>query len=311
MNIEKIHNRFLSSRVLLFITAFAFVAVRLYPIYNQWNNLSAWGNLLVQIGIAFILLHLNHTFNIIQNRTFLPALFYLLFIGGNPVFNYSDLNGSIAALCFVLCYYFLFDSYQKPRSQINALNISLLLSLGSLFQAQLLFFFPVIWIGFYHFHCFNTRMFFANLTGIVIVYLGIFTWSLFQGDKNIFLSLLPQFETLFVIHKPDLTLPEWITCGFIFFVYFIIGLNLFLLNISERIWTISVLRYFYFSAFITFIFLFLQSEYKSTWGLINSAPVAFLTGHFFSNSSKKLVYYSLLAFFSFFVGIGIIQHIGS
>jgi hypothetical protein len=307
MNINKIHKQLLSSRLLFFIVVFVIIIERLYPIGNQWNNPSFWGSLLIQVGIAFFLLQLDHIFNIIQVRTFLPALFYLLFTG-NPCCFY-DLKGSIAALCVVLSYYFLFDSYQKPKSQINAMNISILLTLGSLLWTPLLFLLPIFWIGFYWFQSLNARVFFASLTGFVTVYLFIFTWSILQGDKTIFLSLLPQFDTLFAIHNPDLTFLEWIVCGVILFIYSVIGLYLFFFNISERIWTISVLKYLYFSTFIYFIFYFLQSEYKSTWGLIYSIPLAILTGHFFSSSNKKIFFYLLLIFLFFFVGIGFFQHI--
>ena len=308
MNIEKIHKLFLSNKLLLFTTVFAFIATRLYPIDNRWDDLSLWCIMLIQIGIAFFLLQLNHTFNIIQGRTFLPALFYLLFIGVNPIF-YNDLKGSFAALCLVLCFYCLFASSQNPQSQINALNISLLLVLGSLLWTPLLIFFPVFWRGFYRFQCFNARVFFASLIGFVIVYLSIFTLSIFQGDKNIFFSLLPQFDTLFIIQKPNFTILEWVTWGFLLLSCIVIGIYLYMLNISEKIWTISVLTYFFFTSFVIFIFFFLQSEYKSTWGLINSIPVAFLTGYFFSRSNK-IIQYLLFLFFLFFIGIGIAQHIG-
>ncbi|MCL1933103.1 MAG: hypothetical protein FWF53_04725 [Candidatus Azobacteroides sp.] len=310
MNIGKIHKQFLSSKLLLSVIVFVFVAVRLYPAYDQLDDIRLWSCLLIQIGIAFFLLQLNHTFNIFQQHTFLPALFYLLFVGGNPDFYY-DLKGSIAALCFVLSYYFLFDSYQKPQSQANALNISLLLVLGSLLWTPLLFLFPVFWIGFYRFQSFNARVFFAGLIGFATVYLFIFAWSIYQGDKDIFLSFLSQFKTLFVVHKPDLTILEWVICGVLLLFGFIIGIYQFFFNISERVWTISVLGYFYLSSFLFFIFLFLQSEYKSTWWLINYVPIAFLAGHFFSRSNKRSVHYLLLLFFLFFVGIGIAQYMGS
>ena len=306
MNIGKIHKLFLLNKLLLFTIVAAFIAVRLYSTDNQWINLFLWGSMVIQIGIAFFLLLLNHTFNIIQIRTFLPAIFYLLFTGINPVFYY-DLKGSVAALCFVLCYHSLFISHQKPLSQNNALNISLLLVLGSLLWSPLLFFFPVIWIGFHRFQCFNVRIFFANLSGFVIVYLFIFTLSIFQGDENIFFSLLPRSDTLFIFQKPELTILEWIYWGLLFFSYLIIGLYLYIFDISERVWTISTLKYFYFSAFISFIFFILQSEYKSTWGLIASIPVAFLCGHFFSHTNKRSIHYMLLIFFLLFIGIGIAQ----
>jgi len=308
MKIERIHKQLLSSRLLLFTIVFAFIVTRLYYIHNQWDNTILLSCLLIQIGIAFFLLQLNHIFNIIQERTFLPASFYLLFAGCYPDFCY-DIKGSVAALCVVLCCYFLFKSYQKPKSQAYAMNISLLLVLGSLFWTPLLLFFPIIWIGFYHFQSLNARVFFASLTGFIIVYLFIFTWSLYQGDKNIFLSFLPQIPTLFVIHKPDLTLFEWLTCGFLLFIYLMIGINLFFFNISERRWVIAILSYFFVSSFIIFIFLLLQNEYKSSWGLIIYIPITFLMSHFFSRTNNRGIQYLLILFFLFFVGIGIIQHV--
>ena len=310
MSIGKIHKLFVSNRLLLFTFVVAFIAVRLYSADGQWNNPSLWCSTLIQITIAFFLLQINHIFNIIHVNTFLPASFFLLFTGINPVFYY-DLKGSIAAFCFALCYYFLFTSYQNPQSQIKALNISLLLVLGSLLWSPLLFFFPVFWFGFHIFKCFNVRVFFANLTGFVVVYLFIFTISLFLEDKNIFFSLLPQPEKLFIFHEPDLSVFEWITWGLLFLSYLIIGLYLYVFNISERVWTISLLSYFYFSAFISFIFLFLQSEYKSSWGLIISIPIAFLAGHFFSRSNKRSTHYLLLLLFLSLIGIGIAQYISA
>ena len=310
MNIENIYKQFLTSKLILFTIVFAFIAVRFFPISSQWNNLSFWGCLFIQIGIAFFLLQLNQTHSIIQGYTLLPALFYLLFIGINPVFYY-DIKGSIAALCFVLCCYFLFDSFQKPESQVNALNISLLLVLGSLLWTPLLFLFIILWIGFYHFQCFNVRVFFASLAGFIIVYLFIFTFSIFQGDKNIFLSLLPQIDTLFSFQKPHLTIFDWITCGFILLIYFIVGVNLFLSDISERVWTVSVLSYFYISSSILFLFFILQTGYQSSWGLICYIPITFLFTHFFSHSNKQGMHYLLLLFFILFIGIGVFQHISA
>jgi len=310
MSFEKIHKLFLSNRLLLFTIVIAFVAVRLYSEYSHWDNLSLWGSLLVQIVIAFSLLKINDTFNIIQIRTFLPVIFYLLFTGINPVFYY-DLKGSIAAFCFVLCYHCLFVSYQKPESQINALNISLLLVLGSLLWSPLLFLFPVFWRGFHHFQCFNTRMFFANLTGFVIVYLFIFSLSIFQGDANIFFTLLPKPDILLVFQKPDFTTLEWLVLGCLLITFLIIGLYLYIIDISERVWSITTLKYFYFTAFVSLIFLFVQSEYKSTWGLIAYIPISFLCGHAFSRLNKRGIQYLLLLLFLFFFGIGIAQHIGT
>ena len=308
MIVEKIHKQLVSSRLLLCVILLAFIFLRLYPLEDNWDNLSLWGSLSIQIGIAFFLLYLNHKFGIIQGYTLLPAFFYLLFVGINPVFS-DELKGSIAALCFILCYYFLFNSYQNPESQVNALNISLLLVLGSLVWTPLLFFFPLFWIGFRQFQCFNARVFFSSLTGFIIVYLFIFTYSVYKGEKDIILYLLPQLDSIFFFQKPDLTLIDWINYGFLLFIYFIIGIYLFLFDISERLWTITTLSYFYLSSFFIFVFFFLQTGYKSTWGLIIYIPLAFLCGHSFSSPNKRIIQFSFLFFIVFFIVIGVAQNI--
>ena len=309
MIIDKIHKLFSSNKLFLFIFVIVFILMRLYSPDTQWNNSSLWGCLVIQILIAFYLLHINQTYNIIQSHTFLPALFYLLFIGSNPIYFY-DMKGSIAALCFVLCFNSLFDSYQKPESQVNALNISLLLVLGSLLWSPLLFFIPVIWIGFHNFQCFNIRVFFASLMGFVIVYLIIFTLSLLLDNEDIFFSLLPHFESLIIFQRPDFTILEWSTWGFLLVSVIIIGIYLYMFNISERVWTVSTLNYFYLSAFISFVFLLIQSEYKSSWGLIVYIPTAFLCGYAFSRSNKRFMQLLLLLFFTILFGIVIAQHSG-
>jgi hypothetical protein len=308
MSIEKIHKACLSSRFLLFTVLLAFVAVRLYHAGSDSANPYLWSSMLIQIGIALLLLHTNHVFNIIQKRSFLPALFYMLFTGTNPAFFY-DWKGSIAALCFILCNYFLFDSYQKSESQINSLNISLLLILGSFLWAPLLFFFPFFWYGFYHFRCLNRRVFLANLLGFVVIFLFLFTISLFLESKAFFLSFLPSLNELLIVRIPDLTLVEWIICGFMLFFYILFGFNLFLFDISEKIRTISILNYFYFLSFVLLVFFLLQSEYKSCWAMLLYIPAALLSAYFFSRSNKRVVHYLMLLFMLFFIGTGVWQYI--
>ncbi|GHT85206.1 hypothetical protein FACS189420_6840 [Bacteroidia bacterium] len=307
MSIDKIHKAFVSGKAVFFIILLGFIASRLYDANGDWDNPSLWGGTIIQIGIALLLLQLNHVFTIIRSRTLLPALFYLTFTACSLPFT-SDLTGSIAALCVVLSCFFLFHAYQEPESQIYALNMGILLTLGSLLWPQLLFFFPVFWYGFYHFRSLNFRVFLASITGIMAVYLFILAWSVYAEDWGVFLSFLPDFHELFSVQKPDFTLPEWIILCFTLLVYIFAGFNLFVSDLSEKIRTVSILRYLYFSSFIIFAPFLLQSENKSHWTLIIFIPVALLFSHFFTLSNKKLVKYGMLICFFFFWGMYIRQH---
>jgi hypothetical protein len=218
---------------------------------------------LIQIGTAFFLLRFNYIFSIIRRRTFLPVFFYLILVCCFSEF-YLDWKGSLAALLMMVNYVFLFSAYQKPDSQLNALNISLILVLGSFFWPPFLIFFPILWIGFYWFHSLNLRVFLAGIIGFIVIYLFIFAWCVFQNDwennLTIFRSFFPAFKEIFPVHKLNLSNYEWISFCLILLTHIIAGLSLFVVGISEKVKTVSHLKYLYILSFIIFALSLVQSE---------------------------------------------------
>ncbi|MDR1632939.1 MAG: hypothetical protein LBR97_08725 [Dysgonamonadaceae bacterium] len=303
MNINKIHKTFVSSRVVFFACVFVFLVFRLQ---GDWSEVNLWVCTMLQISIALFLLPLNNFFSMIRRRTLLPAIFYLILTGWNPIFNY-DLNGSIATLLIMLNYLFLFNAYQKSDSQLNAFNISLILVLCSFFQPQLLLFLPIFWIGFYWFRSFNLRVFLASLTGIVAVYWIIFAWSIYWDDWRIFLVTLPKPGKIFFVSELHLSDFELISFGVILLVLIFAGLNLFVLSISEKVKTISFLKYMYVSSFIFLFLAFVQSEYRSYWESVSYIPVSLILAHYFTLTNKLYAKILMLLFIFLLLALGGIQ----
>jgi len=292
ISIKKVHETFVSNWIAFVASVCVVLAFRFW---SDWSNFTLWGNTLVQIGIAFFLLQLDHIFTIIRRRTLLPMLFYIILVGCNPIFDFS-LRSSLAALLMMVNYLFLFQTYQKPDSQLNALNISLILVLGSLFWPQYLLFFPIFWVGFYRFHSFNFRVFLASLIGIFVVYLFVFAWGIYQNDWQMFFSFLPKPEEIFSISKPNISDYEWISLGVILFTYIFAGFNLFIVSISENIKTISFLKYLYVSSFFIYAMSFVQSEYRSYWESIAYISIALVLAHYFTLTNKLYVKILMLIF---------------
>jgi hypothetical protein len=303
VSIDKIHKAFVSGWVAFIACVLVFLAFRSH---GDWNNPGLYGVTAIQIAIALFLLSLNNIFSIIRRRTLLPALFYLVLVGWNPIFNY-DWNSGIVTLLIMVNYLFLFYAYQKPNSQLNALNISLILVLGSFFRPQLLLFFPIFWIGFYWFQSFNLRVFLASLTGIVAVYLIIFAWSIYQDDWQMFLAAIPKPEEIFFAGEPHLPNYEWIGFGIILFVLIFAGLNLFVLSISEKVRTVSFLKYMYVSSFIFLFLAFVQSEYRSCWESIAYIPISLILAHYFTLANKLYIKILMLLFIFSLLALGGLQ----
>ncbi|MDR2621926.1 MAG: hypothetical protein LBC48_05010 [Dysgonamonadaceae bacterium] len=307
MKISNIHKAFVSNWVVFIACILAFLVFRLQ---EDWSNPNFGVITLIQVGIALFLLQLNNIFSIIRHRTLLPALFYLLLAGCNPVSN-LDWKSGLVVLLMMVNYLFLFHAYQKPNSQLNALNISLILVLGSFLRPQLLLFFPVFWFGFYWFRSFNLRVFLASLIGIIIVYLIIFAWSIYQDDWQMFLLYLPKPEEIFFVYEPNLSNYELVNLGTVLFVYIFAGYNLYVSGISERIRTVSLLKYMYIFSFLILFMAFVQPEYRSFWELIAYISIAMVLAHYFTLTNKLSIKILMLIFIFGLSILGFLQHLST
>jgi hypothetical protein len=275
------------------ICIFTFFVSRLSAGGGDWSAPALWITALIQVGIALSLLLWNNTFSIIHRRTLLPALFYLLFAGCSPIFNF-DWKSSLAVLLVIVNYLFLFQSYHKPDSQLNALNISLVLVLGSFLRPQMLLFFPLFWCGFFRFRSFNLRVFLASLTGIFALVLCI--WIIYLNDRLAFPFVLPQPEEIFHISKPVLTVYEWINLATVLSIYIFAGYKLYTFDVSEKIRTIIYLKYLYFSTFFMLFMALSQPEYRSFWELTAYLPISIVFAHYFTLTGKLPVKILMLLF---------------
>jgi hypothetical protein len=302
MKIEDIHKYFVTGRFAFWGAIIVFIALRL-PGSGNGFTLSWWISLIVQLGIALLLLQLIHSFAIIRHRSLLPAFFYLLFTGTNSTFFYDPV-GSISSLLIVFCFFFLFDSYNNTQSQQNAFNISVLLTVGSLYWAPMLFLFLLFWAGMLQFRSLNLKTFIASFLGFVIVYLFLFTWSVYKDDWSIFLNYINRYKAIvdtqyWGVRSVHPT--EWIRGGFIVILFFLSMWRILVSGISEKVRVRTFLDYLFIFPLIIFILVFFQNEGKKEWILISFVPVSLLIAHFFTFTFKNWASWLFLFTILFFL----------
>jgi hypothetical protein len=96
--------------------------------------------------MSFLLVNFNTTVFFINERTFLPALIYVLFSGLFP--HCEALNPALpAALFLMLAIRRILEAYRKNGTAFNFFDASLLISTGSLFYANLIWFALLVIIG--------------------------------------------------------------------------------------------------------------------------------------------------------------------
>ncbi|GMO33817.1 MAG: hypothetical protein Pg6B_04180 [Candidatus Azobacteroides pseudotrichonymphae] len=293
LDIARIHRVFTANWVITFFSVLAFVGLRLLG-SRDWYSIQYWIPAIIQMGIALLLLFLSQTYGIIRQKSLLPAFFYLLFVGTNPLL-FGNLSGSISTILVIACFFFLFATYQNSLPQIYAFNIAIFITLGSLYWFPLLFFLPLFCYGMYLLRSLNFRSFFALFLGVFVVYMFLWTSNIIsENNLSVFFKRFFAFDDLQIIWTFSLGLQKRIICSFWIIFLFLSGLKIFLFDISEKIRTIMILRYLWVLSCILCVLFLTQSQWEGEWLLILYSSVSLLISYFFAPLKKKIVLWFLL-----------------
>ena len=139
----------------------------LVTVTSEINLLGAGISFLMAALIAFLLVNFNTTSFFINERTYLPALFYILAGGFFP--EYQSLNPALPASIFLMVAIVrIIDGYRKAGIANNFFDAGILIAAGSLFYASLIWFGLVVIIGIILIRT-------VSISDIVIALLGLLT----------------------------------------------------------------------------------------------------------------------------------------
>ena len=183
------------------------------PLYHLLT-LILWHNHYFRVLFAFIfivltgflLVRLNTRFIIINERTNLPALFYILL--SSSIVGLNRLNPVIfGALFLLLAIDRVLESYKQEGLSYRYFEASLLLAIGSLFYADLIFFVFILWVALVMFRPFYWREWLFTILGVMIPYLFLFSYyylndiSFSESLQRITTNILPE-HTAFSFKRP-------------------------------------------------------------------------------------------------------------
>jgi hypothetical protein len=144
---------------------------------------------LIMLTIAFYLANFNTRLFFITERTLLPTSLYVLASGFlmstqtlNPIFP--------ATLMLIIAMDRVMASYRKTGIAYNFFDASLILSLGSLFYFNIIWFYLVIIIGILLIRSFSFRELFLSLFGLVAPYLVVYAIYYVTGKDLELLSVM-------------------------------------------------------------------------------------------------------------------------
>lgn len=175
------------------------------------------------LAIAFLLVRLNTRFIIINNRTYLPAIIYILLVSGIP--DIQKLNPALITTFLILIIIEqILDSYRFESLFYGFFTAAFFLGVGCLIYPFFAFYLITLWAGIILLRKFNWREWMFTILGFITPILFAFSYYYILEDKPAF--VFEQFVPFFQ-HSYDFP-------GFTPHVYVFLGIVTFLMLIASQ-----------------------------------------------------------------------------
>jgi hypothetical protein len=127
------------------------------------------------VGEAFLLNYIVNENEVLSKQSFLPALFYIIFMSNNNAM--LMLHPLLPANLFLLfAIHKLLSSYRKDTAFSQAFDAGLLISIATLFYLPYIVFLPLLGISLIILRPFNWREWLISFIGVILPYLFIITY---------------------------------------------------------------------------------------------------------------------------------------
>jgi len=281
------------------------------PLYSLLSA-AVGSNPLIAVSVSFLLVLIisilivsfNTAVFFINERTFLPGLIYILFSGLFP--HFQTLNPVLpAALFLIIALRRIMASYRRGGVSINFFDAGILISVGALFYANLIWFGLVVFIGIAILRTGNIREIFYAVVGLCIP-VAITVGILYATGRDIS-SFFEDLRYNLFAETGDYYLSRVVIAGL-----FIAGLSLLIClfylissmstkkiksrkTFTELIWILII------SATIFFVLPSTSVEII----YIAAIPASYLFAHYFVMNKKKMI--PGIIFTALFVVVAVFQ----
>lgn len=249
-----------------------------------WSRFLALGFVILE---GVMLVRMNARYILVQQRTFLPALFFIILSSHSP--ELMQWNPVLPATFFlILVLEILFRSYKDEPNSYRYFDAGILLGLGCLFYAPLVYLLPFIWIAGIVQRPFYWRELLFPVLGFMVPVVFLVSGIFFLGKSipEFWHLLLTNF--IFEFYIPHI---HWIYIAFASYVAVLIMLSsVFLLKVFQ-FRKIYIRDYFMvlFWMFIASAFLyFLLSGFNNRIAYITAVPISYILTNYFTNARRNL-----------------------
>ena len=245
--------------------------------------------MLIIMLIAYTLIRIGVRDQLLQQRSLMPAVFFILFTAALPDARQVS-PALISSLFYILCFVILFEVQDKKLDTLSIFAASLILVLGSMFSLKLIWFVPLIWVSLWTMRQVTWRELFYPVVAYMLLTLLLFTWYWgVRGNGAGFVELLTENLAFTGSFEP-----------FHFSVYLFYGFMLLLVIIAslymiDRFQTMKtavqkiyqVMFYMFLAGVLFFHFI---ARFDPTSLVYMAIPVAFVLSNYFHRKKSPWIH---------------------
>ena len=237
--------------------------------------------------LAFLIINLNTTHLFINERTFIPALIFILFTSILP--QYQTLNPALPASLFIIfAIKRMLESYRKQGIAYNFFDVGILIGTGSLFYANLIWFGTLIFVGIFLLRNVSFEEIIVSILGLITPYIIMFgVYYLLNYNLNELFLLI--YDNLFSkVASFSFSKPTVVALAFILIIL-IFSFVLMLMRQNTKIKSRKAfwLLIWLFSITMCVYFISPSASCEIIW--IAGAPLSYFIANYFTFSKRKIL----------------------
>ena len=259
----------------------------LFPNADRWFTSTLFNHLftaLLSLGGAILLLRINDRFSLIQKRTLLPFIFFLLFQVTSPALSFLC-NGNLVAVLLLLLLFIFFGAYQQGKAQ-PAFLIAMIISASTIFAPRFFYYIPLFIIGFFQIRYASLKSLMGCLVGIITPFWIGIGLDIIKIDQTALLR--PDFSLQHLLSIPYDNPQLW-TVILTLLLGFFSGISNLYTTFNEKRQIRAYNGFINLLSVYTAILLLLDYQNYTFYLPILNAAVAIQSSFLFTNNDKKAI----------------------
>jgi len=239
--------------------------------------------------ISLLLLRLNSTFPVIQEKTFLIPGIFVIILGGF-VFLHTMHPVYFGTLFLLFSLSRIFSACTKDSGGLSsAFDAGFYIGVGSLFYFPLIFYFFVVWAGLFKIHGqLHGRYFILSLIGTLLPWLMVFSYYFFTDAQSVFNHII--YQNFYASSSYQGTeIPYYIYIGFLFLMIVISEFPLLSHVNSQKVVTRKYYGILFWIFIVSIAIFFLVPSVSEEIMVIIAVPLSFLFSNFMVYLKKEIL----------------------